>query len=106
LERIKRFAKFTRKIGKGINIEIRETIEIPSLIRKKEYKKAGYQIIDIFKMAGLTVIWIVPGGAVITTMILKFSHKTRPSAFQAPQEESDNPSENDPHIKNNNPSLS
>lgn len=104
MERIKRFAKFTKKIGKGINIEIRETIEIPSLIRKKEYRKAGYQIIDIFKMAGLTVIWIVPGGAVITTMILKLSHKTRPSAFQPSGE--DSPSENDPQTKNSNPSLS
>ncbi len=28
-----------------------------------------------------------PGGAVITAMILKFSHKTRPSAFQQSEEE-------------------
>jgi len=70
-----------------MHIEFKETIAIPSLLMKKEYKKAGHQVIDLFKMAGLTVIWIVPGGAVITTMILKYSHKTRPSAFQPSKEE-------------------
>ncbi|SFZ98621.1 hypothetical protein MNB_SV-5-403 [hydrothermal vent metagenome] len=64
-----------------MHIEWKETIEIPSLLMKKEYRKAGAQVVDIFKMAGLTVVWIVPGGAVITAMILKFSHKARPSAF-------------------------
>jgi hypothetical protein len=78
---IHKLTKFTKKIGKGIRIEIRETIEIPSLIRQREYRKAADQIVDIVKMAGLTVIWIVPGGAVATTVILKFSHKFRPSAF-------------------------
>ncbi|RRS30266.1 MAG: hypothetical protein P794_07590 [Epsilonproteobacteria bacterium (ex Lamellibrachia satsuma)] len=84
---IKKFTTFSRAIGKGLNVEFKETIEIPSLIRKKEYKKAGYQVIDLFKMTGLTIVWIVPGGAVLTTMILKFSHKSRPSAFQVKEEE-------------------
>jgi hypothetical protein len=83
---IYKFAKFSKIIGKGLKIEMRETIEIPSLIRKKEYRKAGYQVVDLFKMTGLTVIWIVPGGAVVTAMILKFSHKARPSAFQPSKE--------------------
>lgn len=69
-------------------MEIKETIEIPSLLRRKEYKKAGHQVVDIFKMTGLTIVWIVPGGAVITAMILKFSHKARPSAFQYSKEAS------------------
>lgn len=85
-KRIRKFTTFTRTIGKGLNIEIRETIEIPSLIRKKEYKKAGYQVVDLFKMTELTIVWIVPGGAVLTAMILKYSHKSRPSAFQYTQE--------------------
>lgn len=79
---IKKFTAFGKHIGKGLNIEFKETIEIPSLIRQKEYRKAGAQVIDIFKMTGLTIVWIVPGGAILTTMILKFSHKSRPSAFQ------------------------
>ncbi len=58
-----------------MKIEMKETIEIPSLIRKKEYKKAGSQVADLFKMTGLAIVWVVPGGAVITAMILKFSHK-------------------------------
>ncbi len=84
-KRIHDFKKFSRRIGRGMHVEWKETIEIPSLLVKKEYKKAGAQVVDIFKMAGLTVIWVVPGGAVITAMILKISHKARPSAFH-PQE--------------------
>lgn len=86
---IHKFTKFSKVIGKGLNVEMRETIEIPSLIRRKEYKKAGNQVIDIFKMTGLTIVWIVPGGAVITAIILKFSHKARPSAFHPTKETSD-----------------
>jgi len=83
---IHKFTKFTKTIGKGVKLEVRETIEIPSLIKNKEYKKAGGQVADLFKMTGLAIVWVVPGGAVITAMILKFSHKARPSAFQ-PKEE-------------------
>lgn len=80
-KKIKRARVFTRRLGRGLHVEWRETIEIPSLIKKREYKKAGAQIADLFKMAGLSIIWIIPGGAVITAMILKISHKARPSAF-------------------------
>ena len=83
------FTKFSKTVGKGIKIEMRETIEIPSLIKRKEYKKAGGQVVDLFKMTGLAIVWVVPGGAVITAMILKFSHKARPSAFQSNEETSD-----------------
>ena len=88
-KRIQRFKTFSRRLGKGMHVEWKETIEIPSLLMKKEYKKAGAQVIDIVKMAGLTVIWVVPGGAVITAMILKFSHKARPSAFHEPKTQED-----------------
>jgi len=80
-KRIRNLKKFSRRIGRGMHVEWKETIEIPSLLVRKEYRKAGAQVVDIVKMAGLTVIWVVPGGAVITAMILKFSHKARPSAF-------------------------
>ena len=78
--------KFTRRIGKGMHIEFKETIEIPSLLIRREYKKAGTQVVDIFKMTGLAVVWVIPGGAVITAVILKFSHKMRPSAFRSKEE--------------------
>ena len=86
---IHKFTKFTKTIGKGVKLEMRETIEIPSLIKNKEYKKAGGQVVDLFKMTGLAIVWVVPGGAVITAMILKFSHKARPSAFRSDEESSD-----------------
>jgi hypothetical protein len=79
--RIRRFRTFSRRIGRGLHVEWKETIEIPKLLKNKEYKKAGEQILDICKMGTLTVVWIIPGGAVLTVLILKFSHKARPSAF-------------------------
>ena len=82
-----KFTTFSRRIGKGLNVEFKETIEIPALIKRKEYKKAGLQVVDVFKMVGLTVVWVVPGGAVITAMIVKFSDKSRPSAFREPKNE-------------------
>ena len=85
-KRIQNLKKFTRRIGKGMHIELKETIEIPSLLIRREYKKAGAQVVDIFKMTGLAVVWVIPGGAVITAVILKFSHKMRPSAFRSKEE--------------------
>ena len=84
---IQNFKKFTRRIGSGMHVELKETIAIPSLLLRREYRKAGEQVVDIFKMTGLAVVWIVPGGAVITAVILKFSHKMRPSAFRSKEEE-------------------
>jgi hypothetical protein len=85
-KRIRNLKKFTRRIGKGMRVELKETIEIPSLLIRREYKKAGAQVVDIFKMTGLAVVWIVPGGAVLTAVILKFSHKMRPSAFRSQED--------------------
>ena len=85
--RMQNLKKFTRRIGRGMHVELKETIAIPSLLLRKEYKKAGAQVVDIFKMTGLAVVWVVPGGAVLTAVILKFSHKMRPSAFHAKEEE-------------------
>ena len=84
--RIQNLRKFTRRIGRGMKVELKETIEIPSLLIRREYKKAGAQVVDIFKITGLALVWVVPGGAVITAVILKFSHKMRPSAFRSEEE--------------------
>jgi len=86
-KRIQNLKKFTRRIGRGMHVELKETIEIPSLLIRREYKKAGTQVVDIFKMTGLAVVWVIPGGAVLTAVILKFSHKMRPSAFRDKEEE-------------------
>lgn len=80
-QQIVKFRRFSNKMKQGLHIEWKETIEIPRLIKNKEYKKAGDQVLDIVKMTSLGAIWIIPGGAVLTAMIVKFSHKARPSAF-------------------------
>ena len=80
--RIRKFRTFSRRIGRGLHVEWRETVEIPKLLKEKEFKKAAEQVFDICKMAGLTVVWVIPGGAVLTAIILKFTHKARPTAFR------------------------
>ena len=80
--RVDSFKRFAEKIKRGMYVEWKETKEIPSLLLRREYKKAGAQVIDICKMAGLGVVWVIPGGAVMTAFIVKFSHRIRPSAFQ------------------------
>lgn len=86
-KRIRRLNTFSRRIGRGLHVEWKETLEIPKLLKDKEYKKAGDQVFDLCKMAGLGIVWVVPGGAVITAIIVKFSHKARPSAFHTKEEE-------------------
>jgi hypothetical protein len=86
-KQIDSFKAFSKKLGKGMHVEWRETKEIPSLLLRKEYKKAGAQVLDICKMAGLGIVWVIPGGAVITAFIVKFSYRMRPSAFQPEEKE-------------------
>ena len=97
-KQIKKFTAFSKNIGQGLNVEFKETIEIPSLIRRREFRKAGNQVIDLFKMTGLTIVWIVPGGAVITAMILKLSYKSRPSAFQIKESDGSSSIENEKNL--------
>jgi hypothetical protein len=81
------FKAFSQKLGKGMHVEWKETKEIPSLLLRKEYKKVGVQVLDICKMAGLGIVWVIPGGAVITAFIVKFCYRMRPSAFQPEEKE-------------------
>jgi hypothetical protein len=85
-KKIESFKSFSRQIGRGMHIEWQETREIPSLLASRQYRKAGEQIADICKMAGLGIIWVIPGGAVITAFLVKFSCKIRPSAFREEKE--------------------
>ena len=67
---------------KGLAIEARETIEIPKHIKNGQFRKAGEQVGDLFRMTGLGIVWIIPGGGVLVAVILKVFHKSRPSAFR------------------------
>lgn len=78
---------FVERMKRGLHIEYKETVEIPSLIRQGQYKKVGAQVFDIVKMSGLVVLWVLPGGGVITAAILKTSGHFRPSAFQEKKKE-------------------
>ena len=84
---MKKIKQFTSKIKKGLAIEARETIEIPKHIKNGHFTKAGEQVGDLFKMAGLGIVWVVPGGGVLVAIILKVFHKSRPSAFRPTEEE-------------------
>ena len=44
-KRIQNLKKFTRHIGRGMHVELKETIEIPSLLIRREYRKAGAQVL-------------------------------------------------------------
>ena len=78
---------FVEKMRRGLRIEYRETIEIPSLIKQGQYKKAGAQVLDIAKISGLAVLWVLPGGSVVAAAVLKTSGHFRPSAFQNKKKE-------------------
>jgi len=95
--KLRSLKRFTKEIGQGMHVEWRETKEIPSLLLRGEYRRAGAQVADICKMVGLGIIWVVPGGAVMTAFIVKFSHKARPSAFQKPPTKERSEESSHPH---------
>jgi hypothetical protein len=80
--RKRKLVVFVERMRRGLHIEYRETVEIPTLLRRREYKRAGAQMLDIVKMSGLVVLWAVPGGGFVVAAVLKVSRKIRPSAFQ------------------------
>ncbi|MFT7824243.1 MAG: hypothetical protein ABXS92_05720, partial [Sulfurimonas sp.] len=84
--RKRKLVVFVEKMKRGVHIEYQETVEIPRLLKQREYKKAGAQVLDIVKISGLVVLWVVPGGGFIVATVLKVSRKIRPSAFQNDKE--------------------
>ncbi|WP_297485446.1 hypothetical protein [Sulfurimonas sp.] len=84
---IHKFKKFSKNIGRGLKQEYKETKEIPKHIKNREYKKAGEQIGDIGKMTFLSALWILPGGGIVSTTLVKFFKKLRPSSFVQEKEE-------------------
>jgi len=66
----------------GLKQEYKETKDIPKHIKNKEYKKAAEQVGDIGKMTFLSTLWVLPGGGVLSGVLVKYFKKMRPSAFR------------------------
>ena len=69
-------------MGHGLKQEYNETKDIPKHIKNKEYQKAVEQVGDLTKMTFLSTLWVLPGGGVISGVIVKYFKKIRPSAFR------------------------
>jgi hypothetical protein len=74
--------RFTAGLHKGLRVEWRETRAIPGQLLRGEFRKAGEQVADLGRMGFLTVLWVLPGGAVISGVLVKFFRRIRPSAFR------------------------
>ena len=72
---IHKLKRFSKKIHHGLKQEYQETKDIPKHIKNKEYKKAAEQVGDITKMTLLSVLWILPGGGVVSATLVKFFEK-------------------------------
>ena len=83
---IHKLKKFSKKVGHGLKQEYKETKDIPKHIKNKEYKKATEQIGDIGKMTFLSTLWVLPGGGVLSGVLVKYFKKIRPSAFREDEE--------------------
>jgi len=79
---IHKVKKFSKKMHHGLKQEYQETKDIPKHIKNKEYKKAAEQVGDISKMTLLSALWVLPGGGVVSTALVKFFKNIRPSAFR------------------------
>ena len=79
---IHKLKKFSKRVGHGLKQEYKETKEIPKHIKNKEYKKAAEQVGDIGKMTFLSTLWVLPGGGVLSGVLVKYFKKMRPSAFR------------------------
>ena len=66
----------------GLKQEYEETKDIPKYIKNREYKKAAEQVGDIGKMTFLSTLWVLPGGGVLSGVLVKYFKKMRPSAFR------------------------
>ena len=79
---IHKLKKFSKRVGHGLKQEYKETKDIPKHIKNKEYKKAAEQVGDIGKMTFLSTLWVLPGGGVLSGVLVKYFKKMRPSAFR------------------------
>ncbi len=79
---IHKLKNFSKKMGHGLKQEYEETKDIPKHIKNKDYKKAAEQVGDIGKMTFLSTLWVLPGGGILSGLLLKYFKKIRPSAFR------------------------
>ena len=74
---------------KLIQIELQESKELVKLIRisttrsltEEEQAKVKQQLLDVFKAIPSLAIFMLPGGAILLPIVLKFIPKLLPSAF-------------------------
>ena len=74
---------------KLIQIELQESKELVKLIRisttrsltEEEQAKVKQQLLDVFKAIPSLAIFLLPGGAILLPIVLKFIPKLLPSAF-------------------------
>lgn len=74
---------------KLIQIELQESKELIKLIQvsttrdltKEEQEKVKTQLLDIFKAIPSLAIFLLPGGAILLPIVLKFIPQLLPSAF-------------------------
>ncbi len=79
---IHKLKQFSKKMHHGLKQEYQETKDIPKHIKNREYKKAAEQLGDITKMTFLSALWVLPGGGVVSAMLIKVFKNIRPSAFR------------------------
>ena len=83
---IHRLKQFSKKMGHGLKQEYNETKDIPKHIKNREYKKVAEQVGDLGKMTFLSTLWVLPGGGVLSGVLIKYFKKLRPSAFREEDE--------------------
>lgn len=81
--------KLIRRNGKRLTKELTESKELVLLLsqstirelNKEEQKKVQEQLLDIFKSIPSLAIFLLPGGALLLPLVVKFIPKLLPSAF-------------------------
>jgi len=77
-----RLSSMISNIKRGLKQELKETRDIPGHISRGDFVSAARQVADIIRMIVLAVVWILPGGMVVSTFLVKFWKNIRPSAFR------------------------
>ena len=81
--------KLISRNSKGLYKEIKDSKELMVLISqstvrdlsKEEQKKVQDQLLDVFKSIPSLAIFLLPGGALLLPLVVKFIPKLLPSAF-------------------------